>query len=79
MALCTGSYRSVVMAGGVAANSHLRHAVSKVCEKHDVSFTAPPISLCGDNGAMIAVCGYHLHRLGVHADAALNAYANIDE
>ena len=79
MALSGGSYRSVVMAGGVAANSHLRGAVAAVCKKHGVSFTVPPISLCGDNGAMIAVCGYHLHRLGIHADTTLNAYANLEE
>ncbi len=79
MALRTGAYRSVVMAGGVAANSHLRRAVGDVCGKHGVSFTVPPLSLCGDNGAMIAVCGYHLHRLGIHADTTLNAYANLEE
>lgn len=79
MALSGGGYRSVVMAGGVAANSHLRSAVGAVCKKHGVSFTVPPISLCGDNGAMIAVCGYHLHRLGIHADTTLNAYANPEE
>lgn len=79
MALTRGAYRSVVMAGGVAANSHLRLAVAEICRKHGVSFTVPPLSLCGDNGAMIAACGYHLWRLGVRADETLNAYANIEE
>jgi putative glycoprotease GCP len=48
-----------VLAGGVAANSHLRKALSDLCKKHHVSFYCPPISLCGDNAAMIASQGFY--------------------
>ncbi len=48
--------RSLVVAGGVAANQHLR-AQLKASRMIDVHF-APP-ELCTDNGAMIAYAGYH--------------------
>ncbi|MBE6569077.1 MAG: tRNA (adenosine(37)-N6)-threonylcarbamoyltransferase complex transferase subunit TsaD [Ruminococcaceae bacterium] len=78
MALTNGKYSTVVMAGGVAANSHLRAKVQSVCTKHKVSFAVPPLALCGDNAAMTAACGYHLYRCGVRADASLNAFANLE-
>ncbi len=78
-ALARKSYNTVVMAGGVAANSHLRGAVAEVCQRRKTNFVVPPLSLCGDNAAMVAACGYHLYRCGVRGDASLNAYANLDE
>jgi len=77
-ALRRKTYKTVVLAGGVAANSHLRRTVQTVCQKNKVDFVVPPISLCGDNAAMVAACGYHLYRLGVRADMSLNAYANLE-
>jgi len=77
-ALARGAYSTVVMAGGVAANSHLRAAVEGVCRRRHTAFVVPPLSLCGDNAAMIAACGYHLYRCGVRGDSTLNAYANLE-
>ena len=57
MALNVTGRDTVVLAGGVAANSHLRRAVGELCEKRGVKFRVPPVSLCGDNGAMIAMQG----------------------
>ena len=67
--------KTLVLAGGVAANSHLRARVSEVCEKMGVKFVVPPISLCGDNGAMIAVAGCFEFLAGRLADTSLNASA----
>ena len=64
-----------IMAGGVAANSHLRRALGELCEKKGVEFITPPISLCGDNAAMIAAAGYFDFLDGKRADTALNASA----
>lgn len=68
--------KTLVMAGGVAANSHLRRAVGAVCEKHGVKFIVPSIGLCGDNAAMVAAEGYHMYTQGMTADLSLNAYAS---
>jgi N6-L-threonylcarbamoyladenine synthase len=49
--------KTLVVAGGVAANQSIGNALRKVCSALDVDFIAPPISLCTDNGAMIAWAG----------------------
>ena len=68
--------RRVVMAGGVAANSHLRRVLSEVAEREGAILTVPPISLCGDNGAMVAAAGYFDYIAGNLADTSLNASAS---
>ncbi|MBQ9121097.1 MAG: tRNA (adenosine(37)-N6)-threonylcarbamoyltransferase complex transferase subunit TsaD [Clostridia bacterium] len=69
----TGMTR-VVMAGGVAANSHLRATVSRVCREHGATLFIPPITLCGDNGAMVGAQGYYEFLAGNLGDEALNGY-----
>ena len=46
-----------VVAGGVAANKKIRAMLVKVCEKNNYKSLFPPIELCGDNAAMIALTG----------------------
>ena len=65
----------LVMAGGVAANSHLRKALQELCDAHKVTLAVPPVSLCGDNGAMVAVAGYFAFVNGERASTDLNASA----
>ena len=67
---------TLVLAGGGAANSHLRTSLEKMCKKHGVKFIVPPLSLCGDNAAMIAASGYFEYEKGIFADTSLNASAN---
>ena len=76
LALENTDTKYLVLAGGVAANSHLRKAVADVCRKHNVEFIVPPISLCGDNAAMTAAAGYYLFQQGIKADSSLNAFAS---
>lgn len=76
LALRETGTKTLVMAGGVAANSHLRRAIAEVCEKCGVRFIVPSISLCGDNAAMTGAAGYYLYKQGVIADSSLNAYAS---
>ncbi len=68
--------KTLVMAGGVAANSHLRSAVALECKKHGVRFIVPAIKYCGDNAVMTGACGYYMHTLGLKADSSLNAFAS---
>ena len=65
----------LVLCGGVAANSHLRMAMSKMCRRNGIRFTVPDLSLCGDNGAMVAAAGYYEYLCGNLADTSLNASA----
>lgn len=65
----------LVLAGGVAANSHLRASVSELAQKRGVAFYVPPMSLCGDNAAMIGAQAYYEYMAGVRADISLNARA----
>ena len=68
-------YRRMVLSGGVAANSHLRASLTALCEKRGVKLTVPPINLCGDNAAMVAMAGYFEFQNGNLADVSLNASA----
>ncbi len=65
----------LAICGGVAANSHLRKRLSEIAESKKIKIHIPPISLCGDNAAMIAAAGYYEYINGNLADASLNASA----
>lgn len=65
----------LVVAGGVAANSHLRRRLAEVAAQNGVSLHIPPLSLCGDNAAMIGAQGYYEFLAGRRADSSLNASA----
>ena len=67
--------KSLVLAGGVAANSHLRASLASLCERRGIGFYVPPKSLCGDNAAMIGAQAYYEYVNGVRASTSLNAFA----
>ena len=70
-------YKKIVLAGGVSANSGVRSALTAACEKNGFELFMPPLSLCGDNGAMIACQGYYNYLAGITADVSLNAVATM--
>ncbi len=74
-ALVKYGHKTLVLAGGVAANSHLRASLEKMCKQHGIKLCMPPLSLCGDNGAMIGAQCYYEYKAGVRADSSLNAFA----
>ncbi|MCC6597215.1 MAG: tRNA (adenosine(37)-N6)-threonylcarbamoyltransferase complex transferase subunit TsaD [Alphaproteobacteria bacterium] len=55
----------LVVSGGVAANTAIRSRLDALCKKHAIQSYAPPLSLCGDNAAMIAWAGLERLRLGL--------------
>jgi N6-L-threonylcarbamoyladenine synthase len=52
-----------VVAGGVAANKRIREVLTNLCVEEDFKTIFPPISLCGDNAAMIAMVGLEKFKL----------------
>lgn len=51
--------KTLVIAGGVSANSGIRQCAKKLCEKQNISLFIPKMAVCTDNGAMIAAQGYY--------------------
>lgn len=70
-------YKTVALAGGVAANSGLRETLSEKAKNHDMRLYIPPVSLCGDNAAMIGSQAYYEYLEGNTADSSLNAAASL--
>lgn len=52
---------TIVLGGGVSSNQRLRHVFASRCQKEGLSFVAPPPHCCTDNGAMIALAGFHTY------------------
>lgn len=69
--------KTLVLAGGVSANKGLRARLTAECEKKGLTLYAPPLSLCGDNGAMVAAQGYYELLAGHIAGPDLNAIASL--
>lgn len=61
------------VAGGVAANESLRAALAATAAAAQIPFIAPPLSLCTDNGAMIAWAGIELWQDGARGGGPLTA------
>lgn len=57
--------RTLVVSGGVAANTAIRGALKTLCDQMDMDFVAPPLNLCSDNAAMIAWTGIEKMSLGL--------------
>ncbi len=68
-------YKKIAVAGGVAANSRIRKDILAAAEALGATVYMPPLSLCGDNGAMIGAQAYYEFLAGNVADMTLNAYA----
>jgi len=70
-------YKTLVMAGGVSANSELRARMQAECDKRNIKLYYPPLKYCGDNAAMVGVQGYYEFLNGNTADSSLNATATL--
>ena len=67
--------KKIAIAGGVAANSRIRRDLLNATKALGVDVFMPPLSLCGDNAAMIGAQAYYEFLSGNVADMHLNAYA----
>ena len=69
--------KRLVVAGGVAANSRLREALTRECEKEGIKLYLPEIGLCTDNAAMIGSAAYYKYIEEGPDDLLIDAYADL--
>jgi N6-L-threonylcarbamoyladenine synthase len=69
--------RSLGIAGGVSANSRLRHDATRRGEREGLPVFLPPLALSTDNAAMIAAAGYPRFVAGEREGLTLNAEPNL--
>ncbi len=69
--------KTFALAGGVAANKHLRAGLEEVCKKHGVKFYCPLPVYCTDNAAMIGAAAYYEYISGVRHGLDLNAMPSL--
>ena len=74
-ALRQTGYKKLAVAGGVAANSKVRADLLNAAKSMGAEVYMPPLSLCGDNAAMIGSQAYYEYLSGNLGDMSLNAYA----
>ena len=70
--------KTLVLAGGVSANSVLRSRMESLAKEKNWDLYLPDLSLCGDNGAMVGAQGYFEYINGTTANMDLNGKATAD-
>jgi N6-L-threonylcarbamoyladenine synthase len=66
--------KTILLAGGVAANSSLRKEMEKEAKKNSLKLFYPEPYLCTDNAAMVACCGYYKLKKNILSDI----YSGVD-
>ncbi len=69
--------KTLVLAGGVSANSELRTRFYEECKTRNIQFFRPELKYCGDNAAMVGVQAYYEYCSGNTAGPTLNATATL--
>ena len=70
-------HKTLVIAGGVAANSRLRQKLEQNAAENGIGVKYPPIDLCTDNAAMIGCAAYYDYKNGRVSGLDLNAVPNL--
>ena len=65
--------KTVIVAGGVAANQGLRNEMQKLANELNIELSIPPMKYCTDNATMIAAAGYYAYLDGRRSDLSLNS------
>ena len=70
-ALAATGHRTLIIAGGVGANRHLREQLAELSKRRGIRVCFPRPVFCTDNGAMIALAGALRLQVGQHEDATV--------
>ena len=70
---------TVLLAGGVSANSMLREKAGKLADEYELDLYIPQMAYCTDNAAMIAVTGHMMAERGLFSDLGMRPYASYKE
>lgn len=68
----------LIVAGGVAANKGLRHALEQKSNKIGIDLSIPPLNLCTDNAAMIGSVAHFLYENNRFSNMKLNGKSSLD-
>lgn len=69
--------KTLILCGGVAANSFIREELHKMCDKNNINFYVPERRYCTDNATMIGAAAYVLYKNKNFADYSANAESSI--
>ncbi|MGN0503497.1 MAG: tRNA (adenosine(37)-N6)-threonylcarbamoyltransferase complex transferase subunit TsaD [Ruminococcus sp.] len=69
--------KTIVVAGGVSANTLLRREMARISAERNLELYVPRVSLCGDNAAMVGSQAYYEFLSGNVAKLDLNAVATL--
>jgi len=70
--------KTLVCAGGVMANGHIKDALKNLCGDLKIELYVPDKKYCGDNAAMIAAQGFYELKAGNTAGLSQNAFASVE-
>lgn len=70
--------QSMLLAGGVSANSMLREKAKSLASELGIKLHIPKMAYCTDNAAMIAVTGYMMAQQGMYSDLNMKPFANFE-
>jgi N6-L-threonylcarbamoyladenine synthase len=69
--------KTVLLGGGVAANSLLRDTLENMCQQTNRKLLVAPKPLCTDNAVMVASLAYHKFKAGLFSDLALEPESSV--
>ncbi|MFZ3372903.1 MAG: carbamoyltransferase N-terminal domain-containing protein, partial [Desulfitobacteriaceae bacterium] len=78
LALKQTGVKTLLLAGGVAANELLRDTLTLELDQLQIRLVYPPPLFCTDNGAMIATAGHYRYLAGDFAPWTLNAIPGLN-
>ena len=71
-------HKTLVCAGGVMANGHIKEALKNLCDDLNIKLYVPDKKYCGDNAAMIAAQGFYEFCAGNTSGLNQNAFASVE-